>query len=59
MESGAVAAAGYVSAASSSISRVSFIRPANIAIVCSSGTAFSSASNGIAHSAERAASEPR
>jgi hypothetical protein len=43
----------------SSISLVSFIRPANIAAVCSPGTAFSSASNGIAHSAERAASEPR
>jgi hypothetical protein len=43
----------------SSISRVSFIRSDTIAIVCSPGTAFSSAWNGIAHSAERAASEPR
>jgi hypothetical protein len=43
----------------SSLSLVSFIRAANIAIVCSPGTAFSSASNEIAHSAERAASEPR
>jgi hypothetical protein len=43
----------------SSIALVSFSRPANIAIVASSGTEFSSASNGIAQSAERAASEPR
>jgi hypothetical protein len=45
-----------VSAAMSSISLVSSIRLANIAIVCSPGAAFPSASNGIAHSAERAAS---
>lgn len=48
-----------VSVTRSSIALVSFSRPANIAIVVSSGTEFSSASNGIAQTAERAASEPR
>ena len=43
----------------SSIALVSSIRPANMATVCWSGEAFSSASNGIAHSAERAVSEPK